>query len=1044
MKGIFCCVSLAALLVVFRPSGCTRHRPLPGGGIHGHVVVEVKDFATVAAVGAGLFRMELPGASVTAKNVGTGTTSSPVPTNAHGYFQLPTLPPGTYQVCASAPGFSTACSPANVTVTNFTVVLPQEVQLQPKAAFIAGKVTLGSSSGVACFEDRPAFRTLVQAEVTLVDSNGAVVSGPAIGNGVGQYILPDIHVPQGQYKVVAACQGAKADAPFTSGPAQTLRNLIIPNRPPHLLRIEATVGNQPVRLVPPGGTVTLHAVADDPDNNPLTFKWVDSNGTSLGGPADTVQVTVPGTPSSTAVFVEANDGRGGFAYSLIPVTGSPKQEALFAGTVVDANSGQPIAAADVTVNGKLVATDNKGLFTVRVPEDVRYTISVNKLGYALLSKVTYSPAAELRLPLEPVFPVPFDIGEGGKIVPRESNKRNLPVVLMVPPNSLVDGNGQAASGPGKAYIWAYPPGTPIPGDMSAVFKGGASQLQTFGAVDIQLTDAGGHKLSLRQGAKLGLILTAAAPNPPATIPLFLFDEKKGMWLGHGTLTLSGNQYHGELTHLTAFNADLQFFHTGCMEYHVDVENSPALPFYLHIEQNGQSANHEPFQVNDFAGVVARLNPSTVTDWWALPLPTSAKADAIGHGSFTSTDFNSDPNDPNGDFPGVGQINPNTNQPFCTIVQITADFPNHETYLTGLAGPGTQANETAYATAVNTWSGATFATLTDFKNNTGFPTGEATAVYFNNADLKLGRDMHCRVASGGRVACYVSNYLDKAQPPAGSAPALLSATDAHLHGSTNNLFATVAMIWDPNQPVDTSVQFYVFNGTNARVNEATLDGEGAKPVPQICLACHGGSFQTSDNLAHGARFLPFDIASFITVDDDFSAQAVTQLGLDPFTRQNQLSGFRALNALVRQTDANRFANSSTHNALLELIDGWYQNCGGVNNSNCNSCLGPNCQDSFVRDFRPGPWNAGNDPQKQALYDNVIRPYCRGCHIMQPSFDWTDPAQLTGTFHGLTEQYVCTNAQRRMPHAEVPFKGFWQSTTAPGQLTQAPMSFAACQR
>src|SRR5215813_11828534 len=148
MKGISWCASLAAMLVVVGSNGCKKH-PLPGGGIHGHVVVDVKDIGTATAAG-GPFHMELPGASVTAKNVGTGTTSSAVMTNAHGYFQLPILPPGTYQVCATAPGFSGACLPGNVAVTNFTVVLPEGIQLQPKEAFIAGKVTLGSSSGVAC------------------------------------------------------------------------------------------------------------------------------------------------------------------------------------------------------------------------------------------------------------------------------------------------------------------------------------------------------------------------------------------------------------------------------------------------------------------------------------------------------------------------------------------------------------------------------------------------------------------------------------------------------------------------------------------------------------------------------------------------------------------------------------------------------------------------------------------------------------------------------------------------------------------------------
>jgi hypothetical protein len=66
-------------------------------------------------------------------------------------------------------------------------------------------------------------------------------------------------------------------------------------------------------------------------------------------------------------------------------------------------------------------------------------------------------------------------------------------------------------------------------------------------------------------------------------------------------------------------------------------------------------------------------------------------------------------------------------------------------------------------------------------------------------------------------------------------------------------------------------------------------------------------------------------------------------------------------------------------------------------------------------------------------------------MQPSFDWADPAEMTNN-PGRKAQIsgeVCTNSQRRMPHAEVPFKGFWEGE-GPEQLKRAPMAFASCAR
>jgi hypothetical protein len=999
---------------------------IASGSIHGHVVVLLRGDDQPNAQRRQR-RIEIPDAQVVATNVATGIASPAFATNAHGYYQIKNLPPGNYRVCGSKANFNSDCLSKDVTVTNFNVVMQEDVRLVAKPPFIVGRVTLADQRQTPCFMDRPAFGTLLSAKVTLEDANQKPVTGAVNGNGIGEYVLPEVSVPPGSYQVTAQCQNAKAGAAYAPGPAEAVRNIVIANKPPRVLRIETTVANKAVRIAAPGATATLRAIAQDPDGQALRFKWVDSNGVALGGPASSIQMKLPGKPSSVGVFVEANDGLGGYAYSMVPVTGAPPPTtALFTGMVVNADTKVPIPNARVAVNGTAGTTDGKGAFTIIVPTGVRYNIAARKDGFALYSKVTYAPAAELHLVLQPVVPVAIDLGKGGTFTSRQTDKRNLPVILTVPPNSLVDGKGKVATGMGRAYIWGYPAGTPIPGDMTADIKA-KPRLETYGAVDIVLTDASGQPLQVKPGAKIGLTITPAAPNAPPTMPFFVFDEGRGIWRQLGNLALAGNQYKASISHLTAFNADLAFGTTGCIEYHVDLENSPALPFYLHLEQNGQTANHEPFQVSDFGGVVSRLRPNEATDWWALPAPTSAKADALGHGTVQSSNFTSNPNDPDGDFPPVGSGK-------CTLLTLNADFPAHETYLTGL--PVGIASQAAYSSAVDTWAGTPRSTLTDFKNLNGFPNSdEGTAVYFNDGDLKLGRDMHCRAPSGGRIACYVSNYLNTAAPPAGAAPALIAAGGAHSGTSTAAPFATVAMEWDPSK-VGTEVQFYVYDGSGARQTQATLDSEGAKPVPQICLACHGGGYNNTDNLVHGARFLPFDLPSFRMADDEFNATAVTALGLDNFTRLNQLGAFRKLNDLVKQTSAGQPAGD----AIIDLIDGWYQGCGGVSNGACGTCVGgaPACPGSFNRDYRPSGWQTTT--AEHDLYDKVVRVTCRGCHAAQPSYrDWDKSSEFTG--NGSVDPYVCSGSQRRMPHAEVPFKRFWQNNLGT-LMEQAPESLAAC--
>jgi hypothetical protein len=548
---------------------------------------------------------------------------------------------------------------------------------------IAGQVYLSDKQRTPCFADRPAFRTYVTASVVLEDAAHNVVAGPVDGNGVGQFVLPAVQVPAGAYEIVATCLKATARIAIGSPAGDSYTDVTIPNAPPSLDRLEAKVGGKAVRLVPPGSTVELHAVAKDPDGNTLTFKWADSN-KPVAGALDTISYPVA-LPSSTTVSVQASDGRGGFAWAMIPVTGGTAGPALIAGTAVDSDIGAAIPGARIIINSKPTATDASGRFSIFVDPAPRYSISANKREYALLSKVTYAPAAELRLPLVHLLPTPFDAGKGGTLVSSERNKNGNSIQLILAPNSLADSSNTPFTGTGKAYLWGYPKGSPIPGDMTGTFQGKQSQLETQGAAYIELTDATDQPLRLRSLAQATLTIKPTGAAPPPTIPLFIFEDDTGIWREHGTLKLTATGvYSGTITHLSAFNADLAFGTTGCIEYHVDANRSPAFPFYLHLEQGGQAANHEPFQVADFEGVVSRLHPGTPVDWFALPTPTSPVTEAIGRGTVNASTFVNNTGNPDNDYQPVGSGN-------CTIFTILADFPPNETWLTGLPGsPGSAA------------------------------------------------------------------------------------------------------------------------------------------------------------------------------------------------------------------------------------------------------------------------------------------------------------------------------------------------------------------
>ncbi len=196
----------------------------------------------------------------------------------------------------------------------------------------------------------------------------------------------------------------------------------------------------------------------------------------------------------------------------------------------------------------------------------------------------------------------------------------------------------------------------------------------------------------------------------------------------------------------------------------------------------------------------------------------------------------------------------------------------------------------------------------------------------------------------------------------------------------------------------NVKFYVYDKNGDLANLAALDGEGEKAVPQICLACHGGSYDRSAHSVFAASFLPFDMSQF-------------KFGIDQSaTLQAQQETFRRLNLLVKHTAPN-FTNPN--DPVRSLIDGLYRDSGGVETVNATPSL----------TYTPSGW-AGHE----SLYLEVMAPYCRGCHIAQrQGLDFLDYNQILAAKASLAAD-LCTS--HNMPHAQVPFEKIQDTILASG--------------
>jgi Leucine-rich repeat (LRR) protein len=75
--------------------------------------------------------------------------------------------------------------------------------------------------------------------------------------------------------------------------------------------------------------------------------------------------------------------------------------------------------------------------------------------------------------------------------------------------------------------------------------------------NVELRDDAGNRLEIANGKTVKMELPAPA-NAPATIPLWHFNEKYGIWIQQGNATKTGSNYVAEVNHFSIWNVDLEF------------------------------------------------------------------------------------------------------------------------------------------------------------------------------------------------------------------------------------------------------------------------------------------------------------------------------------------------------------------------------------------------------------------------------------------------------------------------------------------------------
>jgi len=201
-----------------------------------------------------------------------------------------------------------------------------------------------------------------------------------------------------------------------------------------------------------------------------------------------------------------------------------------------------------------------------------------------------------------------------------------------------------------------------------------------------------------------------------------------------------------------------------------------------------------------------------------------------------------------------------------------------------------------------------------------------------------------------------------------------------------------------------VQFYVYNQDGIRREWAQLDTLGPRPVPQVCINCHGGSYDQNKHLAHFARFLPEDPTVVLWSDEP---------GL---TRDDLEERIRQVNALAMQSPL-----TPVQREMLTNLYGGNVNVPGTRSA---------------EQWLPAAWN--DTDAHRDLFNQVINPNCGTCHF---AFE-KDPAGQTLAIYNLFQApdtlrsadlsaVVCNTFS--MPNSQATIQNLWEDKPEPIVLT-----------
>jgi hypothetical protein len=237
----------------------------------------------------------------------------------------------------------------------------------------------------------------------------------------------------------------------------------------------------------------------------------------------------------------------------------------FAGRLADKN-GVALTGL-IKINGSTKATTTTGTFEIYVPYNTRYVIEATRNGYVPYSVVHTGAALEnmdIRLTKAEVF----NINPTQNIDVTDSRGTRI----TIPAGSLVDAQGRPAPASLQLQLYTYDlRNEQMVGDMSGVdVNGQPVVLQSIGAFSAEFRDTNGVLYNLAAGRTASISLRADPANTfSGSVPLWWYDQRRGLWVEEGAGTVVDGVATGEVRHFTVWNFDIKFSDPACIKLTID-------------------------------------------------------------------------------------------------------------------------------------------------------------------------------------------------------------------------------------------------------------------------------------------------------------------------------------------------------------------------------------------------------------------------------------------------------------------------------------------